>query len=252
MTGETASDRTVLCLTGTDRVHFLNGLVTHDPIAGSLIYSALLTPQGKYLADFFLLDRGDDILLDVKTDLSAGLMQRLNMYKLRANVEITDSGLSVTRGLGATPDGAFDDPRNPALGWRVYGPAGNDPVINWDAIRVAHCIPETGVELIPDESYILEMGFDRLAGVNHRKGCYVGQEVTARMKHKTTLRKGLAVVEITGTAPVGTPITAGEKTVGTVFTQSGNRALAYLRYDRASGNMIAGDSAIRWRGAENS
>ena len=69
---------------------------------------------------------------------------------------------------------------------------GSAPQIDWDAIRVAHCIPETGIELIPEDSYILEAGYDRLHGVDHRKGCYVGQEVTARMKHKTTLRKGLA------------------------------------------------------------
>ena len=252
MTAEAAPDRTVLRLTGADRTHFLQGLVTHDAAPGALVYSALLSPQGKYLADFFLLDRGDDILLDVKTGFAAGLAQRLTMYRLRADVFIEDSGLSVARGLGQGPEGSFADPRHAGLGWRAYGMGGGVATTDWDALRVAHVIPETGIELVPDESYILEMGFDRLAGVDHRKGCYVGQEVTARMKHKTELRKGLARVEIQGAAPVGTPILADGKPAGTLFTQSGGRALVYLRFDRARGDLRAGDAVIRWPGGENS
>jgi tRNA-modifying protein YgfZ len=246
MTAEAALDRTVLRLTGTDRSHFLQGLVTYDARIGALVYSALLSPQGKYLADFFLLDRGEDILLDVKTELAAGLMTRLAMYKLRADVQIADTKMPVARGLGAAPEGGFADPRHSALGWRAYGVAAGAPTIDWDALRVAHLIPETGIELIPDDSYILEMGFDRLAGVDHRKGCYVGQEVTARMKHKTELRKGLAQVALKGAAPVATPILAGGKPAGTLFTQSGDRALAYLRFDRATQEMSAGDAHLTW------
>jgi tRNA-modifying protein YgfZ len=246
MTAEAAPDRTVLRLTGADRSHFLQGLVTHDARAGALVYSTLLSPQGKYLADFFLLDRDEDILLDVKTELAAGLMARLTMYRLRADVQIQDAGLSVARGLGPAPEGSFADPRHSALGWRAYGVAAGAPTTDWDALRVAHLIPETGIELIADESYILEMGFDRLAGVDHRKGCYVGQEVTARMKHKTELRKGLAQVSLEGAAPVGTPILAGDKPAGTLFTQSGDRALAYLRFDRATQEMTAGDARLTW------
>lgn len=247
MTAETATDRTVLRLTGSDRTEFLHGLVTNDAKTGVLVYSALLSPQGKYLADFFLLDRGEDILLDVKTDLAPGLAQRLAMYRLRADVQIEEAGLTVTRGLGEMPEGSHADPRDPALGWRTYGAEGGPEVTDWEALRVAHVIPETGIELIPDDSYILEMGFDRLSGVDHRKGCYVGQEVTARMKHKTELRKGLAQVETEGAAPVGTPILAGEKPAGTLFTQSGGKALAYLRFDRATGPMTAGDARLTWQ-----
>jgi folate-binding protein YgfZ len=190
---------------GSDREKFLHGLVTRDvgDAGGGIVYSALLTAQGKYLADFFLLNRGEDILLDVKTDLAPALAQKLSMYKLRADVAIADSGLSVVRGLGDAPEGAFADPRHPALGWRSYGGQGGEPAIDWDAIRVAACVPETGIELIPNDSYILEMGFDRLHGVDHRKGCYVGQEVTARMKHKTELRKGLVTVTVNGDAEPG-------------------------------------------------
>lgn len=246
MTGEQAPNRTVLRISGGDRAHFLHGLVTNDARTGQLVYSALLSPQGKYLADFFLLDRGEDVLLDVASDLAPDLFRRLSMYKLRADVQIEDSGLAVARGLGEPPEGACPDPRHPALGWRGYGIEGGAPEIDWDAIRVAHCIPETGIELIPDDSYILEAGFDRLSGVDHRKGCYVGQEVTARMKHKTTLRKGYVTVSIEGAAPVGTPITAGDKAAGTLFTQSGGQAIAHLRFDRAKGAMEAGDAVIRW------
>lgn len=246
MTGEKVQNRTVLRIAGGDARHFLQGLVTNDAKPGELVYSALLSPQGKFLADFFLLDRGEDTLLDMASDLAPGLYRRLSMYKLRADVTIEDSGLPVSRGLGDAPEGAFADPRHAALGWRAYGVAGGDPQIDWDAIRVAHCIPETGVELIPEDSYILEVGYDRLHGVDHRKGCYVGQEVTARMKHKTVLRKGLVTVEIEGSAPVGAAIMAGEKPAGTLFTQSGGRAIAYLRFDRAKGDMTAGDATIRW------
>ncbi|WP_245904257.1 YgfZ/GcvT domain-containing protein [Roseicyclus mahoneyensis] len=238
----------VLRIAGADRDKFLHGLVTRDVgAAGSgLVYSALLTPQGKYLADFFLLNRREDILLDVKADFGPKLAQRLAMYRLRADVVIEDSGLSVVRGLGPAPEGCVADPRDPTLGWRGYGMEGDDPVVDWDALRVAACIPETGVELIPDDSYILEAGFDRLSGVDHRKGCYVGQEVTARMKHKTELRKGLETVDVEGTAPVGTPIMAGEREAGVLYTQAGGRGIAYLRFDRAAGEMQAGDAKVKW------
>ena len=251
MPGERATDRMVLGIGGADRAKFLHGLVTRDvgPPGAGLTYSAILTPQGKYLADFFLLDRGDDILLDVKAELAPKLAQRLSMYRLRADVTITDSGLSVARGLGDPPEGAFADPRDPSLGWRGYGMDGGAPVIDWDAIRVAACIPETGIELIPDESYILECGFDRMGGVDHRKGCYVGQEVTARMKHKTELRKGLVTVAVTGAAPVGTPIMAGDREAGVLYTQAGGQGIAYLRFDRAGEPMTAGDAKVIWKPA---
>jgi folate-binding protein YgfZ len=251
MPGERAEDRMVLRIGGADREGFLHGLVTRDiaaPGAG-LVYSALLTPQGKYLFDFFLLNRGEDILLDVKADAAPRLAQRLMMYKLRADVTIEDSGLSVVRGLGDAPEGGFADPRDPSLGWRGYGMEGDAPEIDWDAIRVAACVPETGVELISDETFILEAGFERLSGVDHRKGCYVGQEVTARMKHKTELRKGLVTVDVTGAAPVGTPIMAGEKQAGTLYTQAQGRAIAYLRFDRAEGEMTAEGAKVTWEQA---
>ena len=242
------SDRRILRLSGSDAKSFLQGLVTNnvDRLGDGLVYAALLTPQGKYIADFFLAPDGDAVLLDVEASLAEGLLKRLNMYRLRADVQVEMTELQVMRGTGAAPEGALADPRHPAMGWRLYGTEGGDDGSDWDAIRVAHCIPETGVELGPD-SYILEAGFEDLNGVDFRKGCYVGQEVTARMKHKTELRKGFRTVEVEGSAPVGTEITAGGKPVGTLFTQSGGKGIAYLRFDRAKGEMQAGDARVTWQ-----
>lgn len=241
-------DRTVIEVTGADHVHFLNGLVTNTlPAPGGITYGALLTPQGKYLFDFFMIAREGAIWLDVASDRAAALMQRLTMYKLRADVTLTALDMSVTRGLGDAPTGALPDPRHDALGWRLYGGTAPAPKVDWDALRVEHCIPETGAELTED-TYILEAGFERLNGVDFRKGCYVGQEVTARMKHKTELRKGFASVTVAGAADPGTPITAEGKPVGTLHSRAGDRAIAYLRFDRAKGALRAGDATVTWDG----
>ncbi|PPB82532.1 hypothetical protein LV82_00468 [Albidovulum inexpectatum] len=244
---ERAADRAIIAVSGDDREIFLQGLVTNDVrrLKDGLVYAALLTPQGKYLADFLLVPQKDRILIDVKADLADGLLRRLGMYRLRAKVALERLDMPVARGLGQAPEGALADPRHPALGWRAYGIAGAAAQTDWDAIRVRHCIPETGIELIPDETYILEAGFERLNGVDFRKGCYVGQEVTARMKHKTELRKGLVRVRVEGAAPIGTEIQADGKVVGRLFTQSGGLGIAYLRHDRARDRMQAGEAIVR-------
>lgn len=239
--------RRILRLTGTETDDFLQNLVTND-IGGlqrGLVYAALLTPQGKYIADFFLKRDGDGILLDVAAPLADDLVRRLTMYKLRAKVEIAETDLQLHRGTGPAPADALPDPRHPDMGWRAYRTEPeSDDGSNWDAIRVAHCIPESGIELTPD-TFVLEAGFEALNGVDFRKGCYVGQEVTARMKHKTELRKGLRRVEIDGPTAPGDEILSDGKAAGTVFTRSGNRAIAYLRLDRAQGEMTAGEATLR-------
>lgn len=238
--------RTVFSITGADAREFLQGLVTNDveKAKDGLIYAALLTPQGKYLADFFLWDRGDDILLDADADQAPALAQRLTMYRLRSDVVIAETPLKVGRGVGTMPEGALPDPRHASLGWRHYADDPVDENVDWDAVRVANCIPTAGAELIPNDTFLLEAGFERLHGVDFKKGCYVGQEVTARMKHKTELRKGFATVEVDGAAPVGTEITAGGKPAGTLYTQAEGRGIAYLRFDRATGAMQAGDAVV--------
>ena len=166
--------RSILQVTGADRTFFLQNLVTNDVCAPGLHYTALLTPQGKYLADFFVLQRPDDLLIDVATEICSGLNMRLNMYRLRADVQIAEVNIDLCCGLGTLPPDGFADPRDPNLGWRAYGrqEAG---VIDWPALRVAHIIPETGIELTPDR-FILEMDFERLNGVDFKKAAMSGKK----------------------------------------------------------------------------
>ena len=254
MIPEPCPDRVVNAVTGKDALTFLQGLVSNDlrPLTeeDGLVWTGLLTPQGKYLADFFVGRLKGQLFLDLPAIIAAPTLARLSMYKLRADVQFVRLDWPVGRGLGGGPADSMADPRHPALGWRSYGLTTGENLTDWDALRVAHVIPETGTELIANDSYLLECGFERLNGVDFRKGCYVGQEVTARMKHKTELRKGLVQVRISGAAAVGTPITAMGKEVGSLFTQSGGRAIAYLRYDRALGAMQAGGATVEWDGAE--
>ena len=239
------SERTVIRVSGPDNKSFLQGLVTNDVdrLDRGLVYAALLTPQGKYIADFFLVPDADDILIDAPAALGDGLVQRLRLYKLRADVDLAPTDLHVHRGLDEKPDDAFDDPRHPALGWRAYRNTPSVDTIDWAALRVEHLIPESGTELHSD-TFILEAGFERLNGVDFRKGCYVGQEVTARMKHKTTLRKGLARITLSAPVETGTQIKSEEKVAGLVHTVSGTNAIAYLRFDRVSDNMSAGSANV--------
>jgi tRNA-modifying protein YgfZ len=251
MTIDPVNDRKLFEVTGKDRLTFLQGMLSNDVSVlakgDGIVWAALLTPQGKYLADFFVVSLGETLLIDIKDQIADATMRRLSMYRLRADIAFAPSALVLRRGLDAMPTGALLDPRHTSLGWRAYQtadtPAPMTQSVDWDFIRVTHMIPETGIELIADDSYLLESGFERLHGVDFRKGCYVGQEVTARMKHKTELRKGLVQVQIAGSAPIGTPILSMGKPAGTLFTQSHGKAIAYLRFDRTT-DLFAGDAQI--------
>lgn len=259
-------NRRIVRITGDDAKAFLQGIVTNDvdKLKDGLVYAALLSPQGKYLFDFFLFLRDGDIHLDVSGAEAESLVRRLSMYRLRSRVDFGSSDLEVERGLDddPRPPGAFSDPRHRELGWRCYrgsGEQGGLPesgpppsskrsatstgsrteVIDWTAIRIDNCVPETGIELVPNSTYILEAGFERLNGVDFAKGCYVGQEVTARMRHKTTLRKGLAIVNVDGVVPVGTEIHSSGRVAGTLFSQANGKGIAHLRFDRLSDDMSA-------------
>lgn len=250
MTPEQSHDpRQVLRVSGADARDFLQGLVTNDlrKLDQGAIYAALQTPQGKYIADFFLIADGDDVLIDLAADQAPGVTQKLKMYKLRAKVDITVTDLGVTRGLGTPPEGAFADPRHPDMGWRLYEPGVTEPpeqAAEMDALRISLGIPAAGIELVPGETFILEAGFEALNGVDFRKGCFVGQEIVARMKHKTELRKGLRQVRVTGSAPVGTPILRDGKPVGTLFSQADGLGIAHLRLDRVGPGMMADTAEI--------
>ena len=258
--------RALIAVGGGDRVAFLQGLVTNDVARvapARAVYAALLTPQGKYLFDFFLLDGGDGaVLIDVARNQAQALGLRLKMYCLRRDAEISvRNDLQVALVWGAGPDapglgGAMvvADPRAAQLGWRAYASDAGAALAGvttgtqaeYDALRIAALVPETGVELQSEQTFILEAGFERLDGVDFRKGCYVGQEVTARMKHKTELRKGLVAVRLEGAAEPGTPVTRDGKAVGTLFTSDGARALAHLRLDRAGPGMEAGAARVHY------
>ena len=247
MPSQSRFELTVFEISGPDREEFLQGLVTNAVARAEsgLVYAAMLTPQGKFVADFLVFMRAEALLVDVDSRCAPELAEKFAMYKLRSRVAVAESGLQVSRGLGSPPPEAMADPRHPDLGWRLYGGSPSDEIgaEGWERIRVRHCIPETLVELISDQTYILEAGFERLNGVDFRKGCYVGQEVTARMKHKANLRKGLARVGIRGTADVGTEITANGRSVGVVYTQADGHAIAQLRFDRLRGQTLAAGAA---------
>lgn len=278
MLGCAAPWRSCLVMEGTDAREVLQSIVSNDVTGvrpGELVYAALLTPQGKYLFDFFLGERADGaVRIEVAADRAEALAKRLKMYCLRRDARVTAEPeaevalvwTAETRPAGLahpSPSAAgaeiAPDPRAAALGWRIWSEnagralkalgASESGRAEYDARRIAHAVPESGVELVPEESFILEAGFERLSGVDFRKGCYVGQEVTARMKHKTELRKGLVRVLIEGQAAPGTPlVTAEGKPAGTLFSQAGREALAHLRFDRASGPLSAGQAHVRWPG----
>lgn len=256
--------RALIRVGGEDSRDWLQGLVSNDVrrlAPGRAVYAALLSAQGKYLFDFILVDAGGgDILLDVAADRAAALLARLGLYRLRRKVTIAaEPALGVALVWGAPPlagDLVVHDPRSPALGWRLYAPdpaaalaaAGAAPAApgDWDALRLAEGVPESGTDLIPDDSYILEAGFERLNGVDFRKGCYVGQEVTARMHHKTELRKGLLRVRVTGEAPPpGTPVLGEDgRVAGTLHSSRDGLGLAHLRFDRLDGPLVAGAAVL--------
>ncbi|MHA1529617.1 MAG: CAF17-like 4Fe-4S cluster assembly/insertion protein YgfZ [Alphaproteobacteria bacterium] len=260
-------ERTVLRMTGADVRDVLQNVVTNDIARlapGGAVYAALLTPQGKYLFDFLLLEGPDGaLLIDAAADRAEALAQRLRMYCMRRDAAVTGAaglGVALVWGGAAVPEGELvvADPRAVALGWRIYaadpaaalaatGAAEADRAA-YDALRIAHMVPASGIELLSDETYILEAGFEALNGVDFRKGCYVGQEVTARMHHKTVLKKRLVRVRVEGEAAPGTKVTAGGRPAGTLFSQSDGQGLAHLRLDRAMGVLEAGAAKVIYEG----
>ena len=242
---ENHKDRKVLCISGKDVKEFLQDLITNDisKVEKGLMYAALLGPQGKFLFDFFLFSKDGYIFLDCHAITVEALCQRLLLYRLRKDVSITPTNLSVSCGIKDIPKGAMADPRHPDMGWRHYGARLDVGYVDWTALRIRLGIPVIEKELLPD-SYILEMRFEQLNGVDFRKGCYIGQEITARMKHKTELRKGIAWAKLSKEVPLHTRITSEGKEIGFVCSQSAGAALIYVRYDKVGRTMFAGESEI--------
>jgi folate-binding protein YgfZ len=252
-------DRAVLAVSGADRVTFLQGLVSNDvtrAAAGRAVWAALLTPQGKWLADFFILSDGERLLLDCERARAAMLLQRLTRYRLRARVSLET--LDVWRVYAAwngddSPAGmvAAPDPRLPGAGWRVLGERDvptNADAAAWDAHRLALGLPDGSRDLEAEKSVLLEAGFDELHGVSWTKGCYMGQELTARTKYRGLIKRRLVPVDIEGPPPPpGTPVLRDGAEVGTMRSASGARGLATLRLDALGGALTCGDALLRPR-----
>ena len=251
-------DRTAISVRGPDSRSFLQGLISNDMEAcapGRAIYAALLTPQGKILFEFFVAEH-DRFLLDCATVRAPDLIKRLTFYRLRAKVEIA---LAVDLRIAAlwdgvpptsTPQGVevFADPRLPALGFRLIGPL---PAVQ-EAVGGAQSghyrghllrlgVPDSG-DLPPDSVFALDAGLEELHGVDFRKGCYVGQEVTSRMKHRASARRRFLIAEVEGELPPpGTKLEASGREVGTLATGHDGRALGLVRLDRVEEASTTGD-----------
>jgi folate-binding protein YgfZ len=253
--------RAVLRVRGGDAGKFLQGLITNDigKAQGSgAFHAGLLSPQGKILFDFFVVEHGDEFLLDVAQDKAAELMQRLNFYRLRAQVEIAEEPvLAVAAVWGGSPrpvEGAiiFTDPRLAELGFRMLLPKGTDlatlgceaqPEADYHLFRIGLGVPEGGRDYAFSEAFPHEALFDQLNGVDFAKGCYVGQEVVSRMEHRGTARKRIVPVEGDAALPAsGTSIEADGVPIGTLGSVSGASGLALIRLDRAEAALARGKS----------
>lgn len=232
-------DRAIVAVSGPDARAFLQGLITNDADAlapGKPVYAALLTPQGKILFDFLIVDDGAGaLLIDCWAPARDALVKRLAMYRLRAKVEIKprDDLAAFASWDGASlPGMAFEDPRLPALGKRSIAPAG-DGSGGYLAHRLSLGVPE-GSDFGSDKIFALDAGLDELHAIAFDKGCYVGQELTARMKHRGTARKRILPVETTDKSALigGTDLRAGGHSIGEVVSVYDSRGFALVRLDR--------------------
>jgi len=253
-------DRGVVSVSGADATSFLQGLLTNDVEQldpGEARYAALLTPQGKILFDMIVVRApgGDEpsYLVDCAAAQAADLAKRLGFYKLRAKVVVAD--VSADRAVVAfwgddrpAVDGLlYADPRDSRLGWRAILPrlaaaaVGLAHVNEYEGLRIAVGAPKGGLDFAYADAFPHDANFDLLHGVDFEKGCYVGQEVVSRMRHRGTARKRVTRVKLAGPAPApGTPVMDRELAVGILGSASGREALALIRIDRAEEALAAG------------
>lgn len=238
---EHLSSRAVLRLSGEDRYTFLQGLITQDIeklLSQPAIFGALLTPQGKILFDFFICTQGDDLLIDCDAESADALLKRLSLYKLRAKVTIEKAEDLNVYASAHQPEGnnetGFADPRHSNLGWRLIGAHTETTTSQaYHERRIAAGIPELGSDFGAEEMFLLDVNYDVFNGVDYKKGCFVGQEVTSRMKRKGDARKRTLVATFEdGPAEKDVGITAGESVLGHLMSSTQNKALALIRLDR--------------------
>ncbi|MCJ7528059.1 MAG: folate-binding protein YgfZ [Methyloceanibacter sp.] len=253
------ASRSVLRVGGAEARKYLQGLITNDigKAQGAVaIHAGLLSPQGKILFDFFALGAGDGFLIDVAQEKAAELLKRLVFYRLRAQVEITEEpSLAVAAAWGGTPrlpEGAmlYADPRLSELGFRILVPKGTQaaelgcapaPGEDYHAFRISLGVPEGGLDYGFGDAFPHEALFDQLNGVDFKKGCYVGQEVVARMQFRGTARKRIVPVEGETSLPApGAGIEADGMPIGTIGSVNGASGLALIRLDRAEEALARG------------
>lgn len=235
-------DRAVLALAGPDTLAFLERVVTcntADWAPGEARHGALLTPQGKVIADFLALRDEAGVLLDVARGALADLQKRLTLYRLRSDVAIAPrEDLTVITGKGALPENAaqaFEDPRHEGAPLRAFTsePLAPDEaaLARWQAGRIAAGLPELGEDFGAAEVFPAEINMDVTGGVDLKKGCFIGQEVVSRMHRRGNIRKRSLVLAADGAEP-GAPVLAGDSEIGTVTSAAGGHALARIRIDR--------------------
>ena len=246
-------DRAVLRVAGAAAREFLQGLMSQDMAAAEdrPAFAALLTPQGKILAEFLIARRGEGYLFDCAVGALEDLLRKLALYRLRAAVELQplpDFGVAVA--LDGRPADFEPDPRFDALPPRRIGPRAVLPAQGasaagsklYHARRVALGVPELGKDFGSDEMFLLDVNYDALNAVSYRKGCFVGQEVTSRMKRKGEVRRRTLIARYNGSAPAkGTPVAAGDSTLGEILSGSEGSALAAIRLDRLDVARKRGD-----------
>lgn len=265
--------RALLAVRGADAATFLQGLVSCDVRragVGRALLGALLTPQGKFLFDFFLVGAEDGFLLDAEASRVDELLKKLRMYRLRAAVEIERlEGWVVTAVLGQAAPGAVKesvvvaDPRHPAMGWRIYSPVTTIPADvstgtfeEYEKRRISLGLPDGSRDAVVEKTLLLENGYDKMGGVDFAKGCYVGQEVTARTKHRGELKKYLFIVKSTAPLPeTGAEIQAEGRAAGELRSSIGVLGLALLRTDMLGGLLSVGGQPLQvitpwWHAAE--
>ncbi len=254
-------ERRVVAIGGEDRVEFLQGLVSNDVTAaapGRAVWAAMLTPQGRWQTDFFIFSDGSRLLLEVEEKPAAELLQRLSRYRLRARVALQPIDMAVHAfwGEGVPPAAALaaPDPRLAVAGWRLLAttPLATDATAaDWDRHRLGLGLPDGSRDLEAGKTLLLEAGFDELNGVSWTKGCYLGQELTARTKYRALLKRRLFPVAAGGTLPAaGTPVLAEEAEVGTMRSSRGGIGLALLRLDALGGALTAGGLPVEVRRPE--